>query len=115
MVLRRDMARYIFHPFLFGVNLFVCRRLDTFSETFRQHWLGCDFVHPFDPFSEDLGIDRVFEIPSVDSRFVKRIVTSDVYTTTAQRVLQAYKETDTILALWWRGKERDLRLSGTDV
>ena len=89
MILRRDVASDILQPLCLGLNTFVLRRLNSFTQTLCEYRPRRDFVHPLDAFGEDLSVDWMLQVPSVDLRWLERVGAADVDASTGQRVFQA--------------------------
>jgi len=77
----------VLHPLFFSLNALVLRRQYPIAQTLREHRSRCDFVHPFDAFGEDLGVDWMLEVSCIDLGWLQRVGAGDVDASAGQWVL----------------------------
>lgn len=87
VILRRDMSPDILQSLLFSLNALVLRRQNPITQALGEHRPRCDFVHPFDAFGEDLSVDWMLQVPSVDLWGLERVGAADVDASAGQGML----------------------------
>lgn len=81
------MTPDIVHPLFLSLNALVLRRQYPIAQTLCKHRPGCDFVHPFDAFGKDLGVDWMLEVSCVDRGRLEWVGAGDIDASSGQRVL----------------------------
>lgn len=66
MILRRNMPPNITHPLLLSLDALVFGGQYPIAQTLCKHRSRRHFIHPFDAFGKDLGVDWVLEVSCVD-------------------------------------------------